>query len=125
MAKQPIPNVTDEDVQRIALRDFGETQLPLVMSILGEFERQEWSCVVPRVQLSILKIAQGDLDRLLNATELAIADYRNALVNAEFPRYAQETYLRNVSEDVKQELIDDDWRQYCEWFGKELAKQTK
>jgi hypothetical protein len=43
MCKQPIPQVTDKDVKRIALLDFGEAQLSQVLSILDEFGKQEWN----------------------------------------------------------------------------------
>jgi hypothetical protein len=43
MCKQPIPQVTDKDVKRIALRDFGEAQLSQVLSILDEFGKQGWN----------------------------------------------------------------------------------
>jgi hypothetical protein len=43
MCKQPIPQVTDKDVKRIALRDFGEAQLFQVLSILGKFGKQAWN----------------------------------------------------------------------------------
>ena len=45
--------ITDEDVKRIALRDFGESQLALVLSILEEFGKQSWNRPDPRVRLAI------------------------------------------------------------------------
>jgi hypothetical protein len=54
MAGQPIPNVTYEDVKRIALPDFGEARLPLAMAILEEFGKQEWNSPNARVRLAIL-----------------------------------------------------------------------
>jgi hypothetical protein len=59
--EQPVPKVTEEDVHRIAVRDFGEASLPEVLSALDEFGKQEWNEPDnPRVRLAILKLAQGD-----------------------------------------------------------------
>jgi hypothetical protein len=79
MCKQPVPQITDKDVKRIALRDFGESQLLQVISILDEFGKQEWNSPGARVRLAILKLANGDLDKLMDHTKVAIEDFRDAL----------------------------------------------
>jgi hypothetical protein len=118
MTDQPIPEVTDEDVSRIALRDFGADQAPLAISILEEFGKQDWnrlnSCA--RVRIAILKLASGDLDRLLDATNTAINDYRDVLAYAEYPRYFREVGFKEISTQGTQAIIKDDWKQYSEWF---------
>jgi hypothetical protein len=116
MASQPIPKVTDEDVKRIALRDFGEAQVALALSILEEFGKQDRNPPSPRVRLAILKLADGNLDSLLDETQNAIVDYRDVLAGAEYPRYCREIGFRDVPESVQQAVIDDDWKQYHEWF---------
>lgn len=120
MTRQPVPKVTDEDVRRIALRDFGQDRVKLALSILEEFGKQSWNEPSPRVRLAILKLANGDLDRLLDATQTAIRDYRDVLAAAEYPRYHGEICFRvgfaDASESVKGSVIDDDWREYREWF---------
>jgi len=118
MTDQPVPEVTDEDVKRIALRDFGEDQLPLALSILDEFGKQDWNPPGARVRLAILKLAKVDLDRRLDGTQAAINDYRDVLSAAEYPRYSREVGFREVSKEVKQAIIEDDWKQYREWLAK-------
>jgi len=118
MANQPVPDVTDADVRRIALRDFGESQLPLVQSLLEEYGKQEWNRPGARVRLAILKLAQGDMDRLLDAISVAIEDPRDVLAQAEYPGYMREIGFGKVAENVKQSVIDDDWRQYHDWLEK-------
>jgi|SRR5580704_8631747 hypothetical protein len=98
---QPIPQVTNEDVERIVLRDFGETQFPLVMWILEQYGQQPWNRPSPRVRLAILKLANGDLDHLISYTQAAIDDYRNVIGPAEYPT----------------NKFEDDWRQYCDWLS--------
>src|SRR5688572_28268346 len=104
MADQPVPQVTDAEVKRIALRDFGEAQLSLAMSILDEFGKQDWNPPSARVRLAILKLAKGDLDRLLDQTQVAINDYRDVLSAAEYPRYSREVVFREVAKEVEQAI---------------------
>ncbi len=110
MTKQPIPIVTEDDVARIALRDFGEAQTSLVRSILDEYGKLEGHVEVSRVRVAVLKLANGDFDRLLAATETACQDYRNVLAYAEYPRAFQEIGFA---------AIEDDWKQHQEWLEKE------
>ncbi|HUG92879.1 MAG TPA: hypothetical protein VML55_18705 [Planctomycetaceae bacterium] len=118
---QGVPYLTDQDVRRIVLRDFGDSQAALVFSILEEFGKQDWNSPSARVHLAILKLANGDLDRLLDATHTAIRDWRDVLAAAEFPRYCREVGFRDVPEAVKDAVIEDDRRQYQEWLNRESA----
>jgi hypothetical protein len=115
---QPIPTVTDEDVERLALRDFGHAQLSLALSVIHEFGKQPWNRPCPRVYAAILKLANGDIDLLLQKTQVAIEDSRDVLAAAEYPRYTREFGFRNAPEPLRQAIVDDDWRQYREWFDR-------
>ena len=113
---QPVPDVTDDDVKRIALRDFGAAGVEMVLSILEEFGQQDWNQPSPRVRLAILKLAGRDLDRLLEETKNAIEDYRDVLAEAEYPGYSREIGFGDVTDADKQAVIDEDWKQYYEWL---------
>lgn len=119
MCEQPIPQVTDKEVERIALRDFGEAQLSQVLSILDEYGKQEWNNPSARVRLAILKLANGDLNKLMDNTKVAIEDFRDVLSAAEYPRYSKEISFDEVAKDYKRAVIDDDWRQYREWLERD------
>ena len=117
---QPVPKVTDKDVERIAIRDFGKTQLSQVIDTLQEYGKQDWNRPgSPRVRLAILKLSNGDLDQLSKHTQAAIKDFRDVVCLAEYPRYTVEIGFEKVSKNVARAVIDDDWRQYCEWLEKE------
>ncbi len=115
---QPVPDVTDTDVRRVALRDFGAEKLALVLSTIGEFEKKRGRAPGARVSLAILKMAQGDLDHLRQATQLAIEDDRDAIVGAEYPRYMREVGFSEVPAEVVQKVIAADWQQYREWLDR-------
>jgi hypothetical protein len=116
---QPVPEVTEKDVERIAIRDFGKERLALVMEILQEYGKQEWNSPgSPRVRLAILKLADGDLEKLKVHTKIAIQDFRDVLAMAEYPRFMTEIGFNEVDKKVENEVINDDWKQYREWFEK-------
>jgi hypothetical protein len=118
--KQPVPQVTEEDVRRIAVRDFGEPSLGRVLSALDEPGRQEWNGLdSPRVRLAILKLAGGDPQALARHTRTAIGDFRDVLAWAEYPRWSEEIGLEEVSHSREQQAIEADWQQYCQWLGRE------
>ena len=83
---QRIPKVTEEDVERIIVREFGRERLQQVLDILHEYGRREGTRPgSPRVHLAILKIANGNLKMLKIQTENAIIDFRDVVSAAEYP----------------------------------------
>lgn len=117
---QPVPKVTHKDVERIAVRDFGRERLSQVMGILREFNEEGGdSAGNSRVRLAILKLADGAIDLLSEYTKMALVDYRDVLAMAEYPGYAGEIAFGKASKEAVREVIDEDWRQYREWFERE------
>ncbi len=116
MPSQPVPNVSEEDVRRIALRDYGADKLFQVLSIIGEFGKQSWNQSSPRVWLAILKLANGDMERLTEETRVAIEDYRDVLAPAEYPRYSREIGFSSVPDQLASAAIEADWAQYRAWL---------
>ncbi len=95
MRRQPIPNVTSNDVERIVRRDYSEGQFDSVMSVLKTYEegvsgRRER----PRVQLAALKLANGDVEALRTHINTAVQDFRDVLGPAEYPEYSKKVAFR-------------------------------
>lgn len=117
---QPIPEFDEKDVVTIATRDYGEERLDKVMAILEEYEKQLGSNPSNfRVYIDILKLANGNLKKVSAFTKLAIQDFREVISYAEYPRFTTEIGMAAVAEEIEKEIIEDDWRQYCEWFEKD------
>lgn len=111
--KQPVPTVTDKDVERIALRDFGKENLAEAMGILKKYgQHKETRLGTPRVRLAILKLANGDLDLLSKYTENANQDFRDIISLAEYPKYLAEVGFERNSQKTKTAVIEADWNQY-------------
>jgi hypothetical protein len=114
---QPVPSVTVEDVERIVHRDFPPDQYSTVMAILKTYGTEKWQHEEDRVRLAVLKLAAGSIEQLQSHIDVAKQDYRDVLAYAEYPNYMRRVSpSEKIAEDRKQEIIDQDWLQYQEWF---------
>jgi len=69
-----------------------------------------------RVQLAILKLAEGSLELLRIHTESAKRDYRDVLTAAEYPEYMEKVFSQGAPSEERQRTIDADWKQYRDWL---------
>jgi hypothetical protein len=74
-----------------------------------------------RVQLAILKLADGSLDRLDEWVEVARRDYRDVLASAEYPQESQAVWALHptlsASEQARlAEIRERDRQQYLSWL---------
>jgi hypothetical protein len=114
---QPIPQVTPDDVERIVCRDFMAEEYPAVTAMLGELRTARWHREPTRVQLAVLKVANGSLQKLRACIDSAKRDYRDALAAAGYPAYCKIGFrVRELPEKERRRIIDEDWRQYEEWL---------
>jgi hypothetical protein len=117
MTKQPTPNVTSADVERVVRRDFPAERFAEVMAMLNEYGVEDWQREPDRVRLAVLKLAGGSMERLRNEIGAAKADYRDVLGPAEYPGYGKRARgRRKLSTDEEQRIIDNDWKQYRDWL---------
>ena len=114
---QPVPSVTEEDVERIVRRDYPPEQINQVFTALRDYGQETWHRERYRVQLAILKLAAGDIDALHNHLEMAKRDYRDVLAFAEYPGYFTKVPPNaKPSDPAHAEVIDADWKQYQQWL---------
>ncbi len=116
MQGQPIPLVTDADVERVARREFTD-RADHVLTLLRTYGVEDWEREAPRVRVAILKLANGDMDRVRSELDVAKRDYRDVLLGAEYLAYAALT-LRDphASAEDAQRAIAADWAAYEEWL---------
>jgi hypothetical protein len=118
--KQPVPNVNEEDVSRVVLRDFSE-EFDVVMAVLSEYGSEKWEREQARVRLAALKLAKGDLEKLKDEITAAKGDYRDVLAAAEYPKYFYTVALfgmKGASRKERQRMITEDGAQYEAWLRK-------
>jgi hypothetical protein len=115
--EQPVSEGTQEDVERIVRRDFLPSEVDAVLALLNAYETAPFKERPARVRLAALKCANGDLEKLKLQLEQAQCDYRNVLIDAEYPiNYRLVMRRRKVSEQEYDESIRQDWKNYNEWL---------
>jgi hypothetical protein len=115
LPRQPIPDVTQDDVERIVRRDFPAVRVQDIIAILGELDNK-WKSA--RVQLAALKLANGSLKVLKKSVAAANQDYRDVIVAAEHPGYWKAKHHTKLSREKRQQIVDADWRRYESWLRK-------
>jgi hypothetical protein len=123
MKNQPTPKVSRADVERVAARDFHETDLAAILAILDEYGLEQWHCEKDRVHLAALKLSGADpgalrmwIDRACGKDSTHYYDYRDLLMNAEYPEDAKlldEKYVKGG----RGKVYEADWRQYQKWLN--------
>jgi hypothetical protein len=110
---QPVPKVTRKHVDRIVRRDFPAESFSEVMAALNEYGKENYEREIERVQLDILKLANGKMDELQKAIKSAKSDYRDVISWAEYPSSRWDTFKLPAEE--KREIYSKDWKQYLDW----------
>jgi hypothetical protein len=110
---QQVPKVTRKHVERIVLRDFPAEKFSEVMAALDEYGKENCERAIDRVQLDILKLANGKMDGLQQAIKSAKSDYRDVISMAEYPSSRWDTFKLPAEE--KKQIYSKDWQQYLAW----------
>jgi hypothetical protein len=112
-----VPQVTRDDVERVVRRDFAPEQRDTVISLLGEYGDSGSS----RMQLAILKLSDGDVEKVLEYVVLANQDFRDVLMLAEYQRASRHAFGRTTPEEkaAYERAQAEDWREYQEWLHAE------
>lgn len=104
---QPIPKVTNEDIERIIKREFPNSSFEEVKEILDQHESN-------RVKVAAIKNSHGDLDKLKRQIASAKYDSRETLLTAECPN----CQIKDMSKEEMKEISEKNWQQYQQWFKK-------
>jgi hypothetical protein len=116
---QRTPKVAETDVERIVRRDFPSAEHATILAILHQYGTDDWEHERTRVQLAILKLANGSVAELRDHVAMAKEDYRDVLAAAEYPlAFAQWPRWDAVSPNERQRIHDADWEQYQQWLAR-------
>jgi hypothetical protein len=113
---QPVPKVSREDVERVVRRDFPTGSFSEVLAILDGYGLEDYHQEKARVQLAVLKLADGSLEKLRREIEEAKCDFRDVLSAAEYPAYPWDAHKLPPQEQKR--IIDSDWKQYAGWLNR-------
>lgn len=114
--KQRIPNISLTDIQRVISRDFTKDDQGVVIRILEEYKSETHKGQY-RVWAAILKLANGQVDKVSMYVEKAQKDFRDILSLAEYPLYSKHIFNDDLSDDKKNKLIKNDWKNYQDWLS--------
>jgi hypothetical protein len=121
---RPFPEVAEEDVDRIVIRDFDQSEIAAVRELLNSYGIERWHREPIRVRLAMLKLADGDATKLGRLAISANQDYRDVVVSAERPEYW--THALNsphhAREKLTKEFFEKDLRQYEQWLGRDRGR---
>ena len=110
---QPVPDVSQADVERVLARDFEREERERVAELLRDPESNFSS----RVLLAVLKLSKRDVDAVAAQLETARLDWRDVVAYAEYPAYMQATSgSTSLDPGRRSELIQADWAQYEAWL---------
>jgi hypothetical protein len=112
--KQPAPDVTSADIERIIRRDFPSGVHAAVRTVLEQYGSDAFEREVDRLRLVCLKLASGDLEALRLEVSRAKLDYRDTLCAAEYPYHSRRMTWRNREDEEK--AMQRDWKQYEDWL---------
>jgi hypothetical protein len=115
--EQKIPKISDNDIKRIANRDFSQLDFSIIESLLKVY-KSESNKGKNRVYASILKLSGGNIELIKKYVDKANNDYRDVIALSEYPNYSQHVFEDDLSDEKKKQLIKDDWTQYEAWLNK-------
>lgn len=93
---------TSGHVRRAAKRAFPHENLTTIMAILDAYGTESHEPERNRVQLAIITLSEGDVDKLRHFVAAAKQDYRDVLWWAEYPRDRDsQTELEDVENILK------------------------
>src|SRR5262245_4050759 len=118
MTPQPVPGVTQADIDRVVRRDFAVEEQAAVLAALEAYGREDHEPEVGRVRLAALKLSQGSLAELQRQISWAKMDFRDTIGPAEYPEAMRILSLLQLEESERKRIYDSDWRQYRDWLDR-------
>jgi hypothetical protein len=97
---------------------FPDTDAEAVMKTLDEYGTESHEQGRRRVQLGILKLSEGDLEKLAYWIDIAKRDYRDILAWAEYPgeMHTDPAAMDSMTHEEVERIRTADRRQYLEWL---------
>jgi hypothetical protein len=119
MTSQPVPMVSNADIDRVVRRDFAADDRAAVLAALEAYGRESHEREVVRVRLAALRMAKGSLPELRRQVSWAKLDYRDVIGPAEYPKAMKVRSLLEVDDVERQRIYEADWKEYDEWLRRE------
>ncbi len=108
---------TDDLVIAKVKQFFPNEEQEKIMATLALYGKESYERETQRVQIAVLKLSGGDLEKLRENVDAAKNDYRDMLALAEYPEQTSRvTWKMGNKEEVKR-IQERDRRQYLDWLN--------
>src|SRR5262245_27783776 len=87
-----------------------------VLATLDQYGTESYERERERVQIAILKLANGNLEELPRLIQVAKRDYRDVLASAEYPEAMRRDTWSIEDAREREKIRERDLRQYVEWL---------
>jgi hypothetical protein len=112
---QFIPQVTQEDIERVLQRDFSAEHWREIREMIQKVRVREKD----RVMLACMKVAAGDVQKLKRNLNEAAGYYREIVGEAEYPFYVKKIFrIDKLNEKEKADIVEKDKKQYLDWLNR-------
>lgn len=118
MTSQPVPVVTQVDIDRVVRRDFAADEQTAAFAALEAYGLEAHEPEIVRVRLAALKLSKVSLAELRRQVSLAKVDFRDIIGPAEYPKAVRMPSLLQLDDIDRKRLYDSDWHQYSEWLAR-------
>ena len=121
------PSVTADDVLRIIRRDFPDAIPNEVLDELSVYGPAQHHFEQHRVHAAILKLSDGEQERIVQFVQIADKDFRDVLTLAEMPGFSQimlpvKEFAKRPIDEIES-ITKSDRHQYVEWFNRNDASK--
>lgn len=89
-----------------------------IMGILDSYGSQTYERERERVQIAILKLSEGDLEKLQRTVAAAKTDYRDVLAWAEYPEEMRKDTWKMTDKEEVARIRESDRKQYLDWLNR-------
>ena len=114
---------TRDRVLSVVKREFPTEDPETIVALLDAYGVEPHETGRDRVQLAILKLSQGDPEKLLYWIDIAKRDYRDVLAFAEYP--GQMRAPLKLAPDLLQKIMEEDRTQYVAWLLRGEPEQVR
>ena len=111
---QPVAKVTNKQLDRLIARDFSQ-HIDVVKNKLNKVESDTLNGK-NRISAAIIKLSNKDLKSLDLYIDIANADSRDVLSQAEYPRCSKLGFDDIDNKEMKRINLDD-WKEYSKWLN--------
>ncbi|MCB1023163.1 MAG: hypothetical protein KDB79_02150 [Acidobacteria bacterium] len=105
-----------ELVVRKIKQEFPDDDQDEILKVLDQYGVESYEQERERVQVAIIKLAEGNLEKLKTEVSGAKGDFRDTLGAAEYPEQSRKATWRMKDKEKANKIVESDRKKYLEWL---------